>query len=349
MSVAYDPATPDDALHPNGAFFAFPDADAPQLVYLPVPWDATASGRAGTADGPRAILDVSPQLDRFDINLPRAWEVPRATVPIAADLEALNRQTRAIAAPLIAYQERDGHYTDAAIQSQLAAANRACAQMNAWVEARSREILATGALIGLVGGDHSVPLGLLRALSDTGPFDILHLDAHLDLRRAFEGFTYSHASIMFHAVQLPGVRVTSVGVRDVCAEEMDRADRAANVTLFPDWDLKDRAFAGATWAQQCEQIVETLGDRVYVSFDIDGLSPEWCPHAGTPVPGGLSFDAALYLVKTVVRSGREIVGFDLCEVAPGPAGNLTDALVGAHLLYRLSNLALRSRFGPGTP
>ena len=94
--------------------------------------------------------------------------------------------------------------------------------------------------------------------------------------------------------------------------------------------------AGETWRDICDSIVRDLPHRVYVSFDIDGLDPKLCPGTGTPVPGGLEFEQAMFLVRQLVKSGREIIGFDLCEVAPGDSewnGN-----VGARVLLKLCNL-----------
>ena len=91
--------------------------------------------------------------------------------------------------------------------------------------------------------------------------------------------------------------------------------------------------------------IASLPERVYLSFDIDGLDPTLCPHTGTPVPGGLSFPEATALIAGVVRSGRRIVGMDLDEVAPGPEGDEWDGNVGARLLYKMIGWALRSQRG----
>ena len=100
---------------------------------------------------------------------------------------------------------------------------------------------------------------------------------------------------------------------------------------------------GETWRQQVDRIVQELPQKVYLSWDIDGLDPTLCPHTGTPVPGGLSFHMATALVAGVVRSGRRIVGFDLVEVAPGPDGDEWDGNVGARLLYKMIGFTLLSR------
>ncbi|ERN42498.1 arginase/agmatinase/formimionoglutamate hydrolase, arginase family [Rubidibacter lacunae KORDI 51-2] len=328
----------------NGHYFALQGslADA-RLVYLPVPWDVTTSYNAGAAEGPQAILTASPQLDWYDFDLPKAWEVPRATVPIDAEIYERNRHVRALAKSVYEYLERGGTTADAEVQPALAAVNRACADLNVWVYERSRSLLDTGKLVGIIGGDHSVPLGLMRALGEvSGHYGILQIDAHCDLRAGYGGFLYSHAAIAYHALGLPSVtHLTQVGIRDVSPREIERARKDERVTLFDDWQLQAAAFSGKPWAVQCEAIVSTLPNDVYVSFDIDGLSPEFCPHTGTPVPGGLSFNAAIFLLQAIVKSGRRIVGFDLCEVSPGD--DEWDGNVGARVLYKLSNLALLSQ------
>lgn len=133
-----------------------------------------------------------------------------------------------------------------------------------------------------------------------------------------------------------------VGIRDYCDEEVALAESEERVVQFSDHSLATAKFEGTTWAAQCEKIVSSLPQRVYVSFDIDGLSPDNCPHTGTPVPGGLGFNKAVYLLDSVVRSGRRIVGFDLVEVAPSGEGDEWDANVGARMLFKLCGLILKS-------
>ena len=195
-----------------------------------------------------------------------------------------------------------------------------------------------GKMVALLGGDHSTPLGLLRLLNERYErFGILQIDAHMDLRKAYQGFTYSHASIMYNALKLPGVsRLVQVGIRDYCDEELEVMKRAMGriVTWF-DEDLKAQHFEGKTWSELCDRIIADLPEHVYISFDIDGLDPQLCPSTGTPVPGGLQFAEATFLIKRLVASGRKIISFDLNEVAPGPTD--WDANVGARLLYQMCN------------
>ena len=148
---------------------------------------------------------------------------------------------------------------------------------------------------------------------------------------------------MYNALhEAPGVgALVQVGIRDFCDEELEVARADERVVQFTDYELAAAQFEGETWRTVCDRIVAALPRQVYVSFDIDGLSPDNCPHTGTPVPGGLSFRAAVYLLAAVVESGREIVGFDLCEVGPSRDGEW-DANVGARVLYKLCNLTLKS-------
>ena len=169
--------------------------------------------------------------------------------------------------------------------------------------------------------------------SDLG---ILHLDAHADLRNAYEGFTWSHASIMYNAMEnIPEIaRITQVGIRDFCEQEHEfmRA-LGTRARVFLDRDLAARRFAGEAWSKTAGAIVDSLPRKVWITFDIDGLDPTLCPSTGTPVPGGLSFAEAVHVIGLVARSGREIIGFDLNEVSPGKGE--WDANVGMRLLYKL--------------
>jgi agmatinase len=175
---------------------------------------------------------------------------------------------------------------------------------------------------------------------------ILHVDAHADLRRAYEGFRWSHASIFWNVLsECPGVeKLVQVGVRDFGHAEMRSIeDSGGRIETFFEADLRSSQARGESWDSACHRVVAPLPDEVYVSFDIDGLSADLCPHTGTPVPGGLSFGEACHLLRTLALSGKRVVGFDLCEVAPGPKGDEWDANVGARVLYKLIGWALRSQ------
>ena len=325
----------------------FDEADS-SVVLLPVPWEATTSYGRGTARGPAAIRAASPQLDLYDPILaerglanPWQWGIHMLTED--PGIRALDARACARALPIVAVGGELGE--DPELHAALDEVNAASRQLDAWVQAQVATRLAAGQIVGVVGGDHSVALGAIAAHAAHHPgLGILHIDAHADLRAAYEGFSRSHASVMANVLdQVDGVaRLVQVGIRDVSAREIERSRLDPRVVTHLNPVVRDRTLAGTSWTALCDEIVEALPSEVYVSFDIDGLDPALCPGTGTPVPGGLSFAEAHALLLAVVRSGRRVVGFDLVEVAPSD-GSEWDANVGARLLYRLCGLALLSR------
>ena len=284
------------------------------------------------------------QVDLYDIHYPGGWERGIGTLEMDDTLQPRSARLRQEALRVMSHLEGGGSPESELMQRRLRRINEASAELNDYVYGEAKRWLDAGKKVGVVGGDHSVPLGLIRAVAGRYPgVGILHVDAHADLREAYEGFTYSHASIMYNALhEAPGVgALVQVGIRDFCDEELEVARADERVVQFTDYELAAAQFEGETWRTVCDRIVAALPRQVYVSFDIDGLSPDNCPHTGTPVPGGLSFREAVYLLAAVVESGREIVGFDLCEVGPLRDGEW-DANVGARVLYKLCNLTLKS-------
>ena len=328
---------------PNGAalfdgIYGLPFAEnESRCVLIPVPYDATTSYRPGTRNGPSAILEASRQVDLWDVELGRVYEPGIHCQPEDAEIRAWSEEARVAAEPVI---EAGGDVAGSnALQDALALVNRRSEQMNARVEAIARSRMDAGRIVGVVGGDHSTPFGLIRAASERWPgLGVLHVDAHADLRDAYEGFSWSHASIMHNVMtRLPGVsKLVQVGIRDFCEAEVDfiRASKGRVVTHFDARLARERA-GGMSWSQQVARAVESLPQNVHLSFDIDGLDPVLCPATGTPVPGGLSFHEACVLISQVALSGRRIVSFDLNEVAPGPDGDEWDGNVAARLLYRI--------------
>jgi agmatinase len=233
------------------------------------------------------------------------------------------------------------------LREAAAEVNELCAKMNAFVYQATRQWLALGKRVGAIGGDHSISFGSIQAHAEKFPgLGVLHLDAHADLRNAYEGFTWSHASIMYNVVnQLPDVKsLVQVAIRDMSQEEHLLIEGSnGRIRAYFDSTLQQKQFDGVPWNRQVDEIVSHLPEHVYLSFDIDGLDPVLCPHTGTPVPGGLSFPQATALIAGVVRSGRTIVGFDLTEVAPDPDGGEWDGNVGARLLYKMIGWMLKSQ------
>jgi agmatinase len=309
------------------------------VILTPVPWEITTSYGSGTSRGPKAILEASPQIDLFDIECGDSYKKGYYLETEDPFFMATNDRLKPRAQDIINnWDETAG--LSAELQQQQAEINAACAQMTELVYQKTKAVLAEKKIPGLIGGDHSTPLGAIRAISEhyKGDFGILHIDAHADLRLAYQGFTHSHASIMRNVCQLntPPKHLVQVGIRDFCQEEYDFIQgNPQQITTFFDSHLKTALLKGESWQQMVSKILKPLPNQVYVSFDIDGLAPQFCPHTGTPVPGGLSFDEACFLMAQIVHSGRKIVGFDLNEVAPGPDGDEWDGNVGSRLLFKL--------------
>ncbi|KUG07513.1 agmatinase [Solirubrum puertoriconensis] len=324
----------------SGGLFGLPfTVDEAQVVVVPVPWEVTVSYRAGTAQGPAAIAEASAQVDLYDPDIADAWKLGLAMDEINAEWEAESKQLRESAEEYINWLEDGQPQANAASHQTIPAkvTERGKALLE-WLKVKTGQYLDAGKAVVVLGGDHSTPLGYMHALAERHEeFGILQIDAHCDLRVAYEGFQYSHASIMYNALQLPQVKkLVQVGIRDLCQQEADViAQSGGRVVMFHHRFLRDEMYGKKSWKKQCSKIIAQLPQKVYLSFDIDGLDPKLCPGTGTPVPGGLEFEEALYLIRAVVRSGRQIIGCDLNEVAPGDTdwnGN-----VGARLLYQMIN------------
>lgn len=321
----------------NGSFFALPyKLSESEVVLLSVPWDVTVSYGRGTSAGPQSIIDASTQVDLFDERVENCWKTKIATIDIDQEMEELNESCAEIAMKVI--EALEGGEDEKNLQEQIEEVNNGSEQLNDYVYAQSMNYLDMGKIVGVVGGEHSVPLGLIKAVADTyDKIGILHIDAHADLREAYEGFTYSHASIMYNVLQeIPQVvSIAQVGIRDYCNDESELIKEEDKLHLFSDIDINKAMYNGDNWNSICDRIISTLPENIYVSFDIDGLTPDNCPSTGTPVPGGLTYSQADYLLYKLASSEKKIVGFDLCEVAPSGSDEW-DANVGARILYKLS-------------
>lgn len=329
----------------NGRFIGLPfDEEDAEIILFPVPWDVTVSYSEGTATAAQNILEASSQLDLYDPDVPNAWKMGIYMRHLDLVWLNRNRELRPVADTYIDYLENGGvPGLDRQMDAALEEINNACLALKTWVYEETSALLRKGKRIGLVGGEHSTPLGYLEALArHFGAFGILQIDAHQDLRKAYEGFTYSHASIFYNALEIKEItKLVQVGIRDFCEEEVMLTRASGNrVKVWYDQQIKEELFDGASFRKICKRIVSDLPKRVYVSFDIDGLNPNLCPGTGTPVPGGLEFEQAVCLLKTLVESDREIIGFDLCEVAG--VDNEWDGNVGARVLYKLCNLMGKS-------
>lgn len=246
----------------NGAYYGLPfTPEEAALVLVSAPWDVTVSYGAGTALAPDALIEASTQLDLYDASAPGAWLGGIATADIDYSLLEESRKLRADAERVIEHLEEGGAPDDERIERRLRRINEGCAAMNDNIYRQARQWLSQGKVVGLVGGDHSTPYGLIRAVAEKeSSLGILHIDAHCDLREAYEGFEFSHASIMFNVLRdLPQVRkFVQVGVRDYCDAEAERAASDGRISMFDSRSLARAGFAGTTWAESCRRIVDEL-------------------------------------------------------------------------------------------
>lgn len=332
----FDPSQPGLA---DAGLFGLPfNAEESEIIVVPVPWEVTVSYGAGASEGPQSIFDASFQVDLLHQEFPDLWKLG-----IYLDQEPTNWKENSdkykdLAQPIITALELGEEIDEnPALKSALYTINEASTQLNAELKERVLYWLNKGKKVFLLGGDHSTPMGYYQALASIyDNFGILHFDAHMDLRIAYEGFTYSHASIMYNAIQLPQVsKLVQVGIRDFCAQEVDVVQSSDKVKVFTDADLKANQFEGKTWKDQVDEMISLLPEHVAVSFDIDALYQWYCPNTGTPVPGGLSYEQAVYALNRLAESNKKIIGMDLVEVAPGEGADEWDGNVGARLLFHM--------------
>ena len=352
---------PDAAATGDGLYGLPCSPEEARFVVIPVPFDATTSYRDGARNGPAAVLAASAQVDLFDLDFDRPWKAGIAMLPLdgepAKTIARLNRAARLKAAPILAAAGVVAG--DKRLERGLAEVNRIGNQVNRLVQRAAADLLAADKTPVVLGGDHATPFGAIRAVAARHPgLGILHIDAHADLREAYEGFTWSHASIMHNVTRRitrkGGVAtLVQLGIRDLGEAEHHEIARKkgrdeTRIASFFDTRLRARLLGGATWAGLCQEIVAELPGKVYVSVDIDGLDPALCPDTGTPVPGGLTFAELVELLHALVRSQRQVVGLDLNEVAPNRNASAAEwgadwnANVGARVLYKLIGAAAAS-------
>jgi agmatinase len=333
---------PNSVGNPNNNVFGLPFAEEDaRLVILPIPWEVTVSFGSGTARSAEQIMEASLQVDLFDPDVPEGWKEgffmkePDRKVLLKSDYL---RKEAELYIDYISKGEllENNNF----MRKTLKEVNEGADFLNNWVYEQTKELLNKGKLVALLGGDHSTPLGYYKALAEQHEsFGIIQIDAHCDLREAYEGFNYSHASIFFNALkEVPQItKLVQVGIRDYSSGEYDiiksNSDR---ISTYFDRDIRTRQYEGETYKEIVEEMISQLPHKVYISFDIDGLDPKLCPNTGTPVQGGFETEQVFYIFDKIRASGRQIIGFDLCEVSTSE--NRWDANVGARVLFKLCNL-----------
>lgn len=265
------------------------DLEHARYVLLPVPYDGTSTFVKGADKGPQAILDASDSLELYDVQ----YQIEACNVGIHTD-----QHTYDLSSP------------DKMVQS---------------VYQRVKHFMEKQKFPILLGGEHSVSVGAIKAMSEQyEDLTVLQIDAHADLRDEYHDSIYNHACVMCRAQDY--ARVVHVGIRNVCTEEMHN--------LVPENVFyAHEIFDNDNWM---DKAVERLTRNVYVTFDLDGLDPSILPATGTPLPGGLQWYPTLKFLDKVFRQ-RNVVGFDVVELCPQPDNKVSDVLA-ATLVYKMINM-----------
>jgi agmatinase len=260
------------------------DYSRSRFVVVPVGYEETATYLKGTRRGPAAVLRASEQVETYD--------------PV------LRRET-----------VEDGIHCLRPIYPRISP-ERLAGQL----EKVTANILRDGKTPALIGGEHSISLGPIRAVREKYPhLGVLHLDAHGDLRDEYEGTAYGHGCIMRRVLEI--CPVTQVGVRSLSREEADLIEENPRIRTYFAHQGHPRG------------LLSHLPRVVYLSIDMDVFDPSLVPGVGTPEPGGLRWEEVVDLVAAVTRR-RPVVAFDVVETRPIP-GSVVSEFVAARLIYRI--------------
>lgn len=305
MSDTADTLELGEALSPNRNFMHLDDEysafDAARVVVVPAPYDGTTCYRPGTREGPQAIIDASRNLELYDPELRRS-------------------------------PYRAGIHTFRAIEPVMGNA----AGMVERIEQVTSYLLNRNKFVVTLGGDHLTAIGAIRAHAKRHPgLSVLQIDAHADLREEYEGSKMSAATVMRRVLDFCS-RTAQVGIRSLSEPEA----RLVEESKLPMWlasTIAEQSLHGKRdWV---DEVVDALGDEVYVTFDIDGLDPSLVPGTGTPEPGGLGWYDVMALLSAVTAR-RRVVGFDLVELSPLIEGHVSP-VVAAKAVYKLIGMAVR--------
>lgn len=307
MTTTSHPSELDEALAPARGFMhldpEYTDFDTARVVVVPVPFDGTTCYQPGTREGPRAIIDASRNLELYDAELRRS-------------------------------PYRVGIHTLRAVEI----VNGDAAAMVRRTELVTGALLDRGKFVVTLGGDHLTSIGVIRAFARRHPgMSVLQLDAHADLRDEYEGATYSAATIMRRTLEVCQ-RTAQVGIRSLSEPEAALVEERK----LPMWlaaDIHARQARGdRAWI---DEVIATLSDEVYVTFDIDAFDPSLVPGTGTPEPGGLGWYDAIDLLAALARS-KTIIGCDVVELSPLLESH-TSPVIAAKLVYKLIGFATQER------
>jgi agmatinase len=276
---------PNSVSNPNNNIFGLPFSEEDsRLVIIPVPWEVTVSYGAGTSRAAEHVFKASMQVDLFDADVPDGWKQGFFMRETDKRILLKSDYLRKEAELYIDYISKgEPLEKNKFMCKSLKDINAGGVALNQWVYEQARDLLNREKLVALLGGDHSISLGILKALAEKhSNFGILQIDAHCDLRKNYENFTYSHASVMYNALEeLPQIsKLVQVGIRDYCEEEWQYiCNSQYRVVTYLDRAIKERQYEGETWKQIVDDIVDKLPQHVYISFDVDGLDRKLCPES----------------------------------------------------------------------
>lgn len=317
----------------SDCLFGLKEKANPRFIVIPVPWEGTVSYKTGTSLGPRSVIKASGQIDLWDVEF--------------GSLEHLGVHLEREPFDILQYSQEAITARNLATKDHIKKINAFSKKINEWVLYKCSQLSSKDNMIVLLGGEHSIALSGFQAVArkTKGDYGILQIDAHKDLRKAYQGYTYSHASVFYNLLtsDFAPQKLVQVGIRDFCREEQIFAESLKNkVFVFYDRHLKYSLHTGKTWQSLCRDIVAPLPQNVYISLDIDGLSPLLCPDTSTPVPGGLDFDQLITLFK-YLASHRTIVGMDLVEVGGDPKDQQWNGNAAMRILYKMLGFAAISQ------
>lgn len=316
--------------------------DKADVVIISTPWSVTSDFGRGATYTPDAIIEASVKSGIYDALSGVSLAGRISTVEINYDIQELSEHLGREA-------ERVKHYgADASslmtehYARKVAHIDEGFATMQQSTYEEVKRYAEQGKCVAVIGGDHSVAYGAVKAIAEChGGVGVLFIDAHADFCQG-EPFRFTHRSIARNIIEDISLveRLVAVGVRDISPEEALSIESSPKSEIFLAERLASERFEGRSWGELCREIVERLPQQVYISFDIDALKIEFCHNTNAPVPGGMTFDEVIYLINSVVESGRKIVGFDISEIVPNLEYTM-DATVGARLLSKMIVAALK--------
>ena len=313
--------------------FGLEEKREPRFIIIPVCWEGTVSYNAGTSSGPQSLFEASSQIDLWDVEF--------------GSLENLGISFESSDPNILQLNQEALQIKDIDKKESVQKINDLSEKVNSWVFNRYNHVSSKNNVIVLLGGEHSIALGGFQAVSQKlkGDYGVLQIDAHMDLRESFEGYNHSHASVFYNLLtsHFAPKKLVQVGIRDFCKEEQGFAKKFKDkISIFYDRYLKCGLHEGKTWNELCQEIITDLPENVYISLDIDGLSPLLCPDTGTPVPGGLDFDQFVTLLKHIAAS-KKIVGMDLVEVGGDVNHKQWNGNAAMRILYKMLGFAAISQ------